>query len=420
MFGGIKPKTDKIRTRYQKIENLPVPSAVILYTSQHIGAPSNPVVKKGDEVKKGEVIAEPVGGCSSYLHSSITGKIRAIKNIQKPGGCCTLGIIIEKQGDQNQIEQLEPLKNINPDTIRQRVKKCGIVGMGGAGFPTHIKLDPPKNIEIAFMNACECEPFLTSDERLIIEKARQVIEGFEMAKTAVYAEKGIVAIENDKPQAIDSIQKALKGRKDIELKILPKKYPQGYEKLVISESVGREVPSGGLPHDVGVSVHNVGTCYAVYQGVHHGIPLIERIVTVTGPGMVEPVNAKIPIGMKLKEILSFFQIDRLDEYEIFLGGPMMGFSIDSLDLGVMKTTSGIVIQRPYEIKEKECIRCGKCVEVCPVGLVPQELNKLYDMQDFGKMMDIGLSDCMECGCCTYTCPSKINITYKIKTAKTKI
>jgi len=420
MFGGIKIKSNKNLTRYESIENLPVPAEVTLYTSQHIGAPSKPVVKRGDEVKKGQLIAEPSQGCSAALHASINGKVKEISTVDKPGGVLSEAIIIQKDGEQEAVDYMRPLKKITAETIRARVLEAGIVGMGGAGFPAHIKLNPPKKIDTALLNGCECEPFLTADERVMIEEAEKVVDGFKIAIEAVGAQKGVIGIEDDKPQAIDAVKKALAGQDNMEVAVLPKVYPQGYEKKLITAVTGREVPSGGLPHDVGVSVHNVGTCAAIHEAVHEGKPLIERVLTFSGPEAIERANLKAPVGMSISEIFNYYHIEKREEYEIYMGGPMMGFCLDSVDAGIMKTTSGILVSMPVSFREYPCLRCGKCEQVCPVYLVPQQLNNFYDGRDWDRLKENGLFDCMECGCCSYICPSGIPLTYKFKTAKTKV
>lgn len=417
MFSGIKIKAHKISTRYERTENLPIPNEVVLYTSQHIGSPSEITVKKGDSVKRGQKIAQALGGCSTNLHASIGGKVKSISKVEKPGGIVCDAVTVSKEDDQ-EVELMEPLKEITPDTIRERVLEAGIVGMGGAGFPAQVKLDPPKVINTAFLNGCECEPYLTADERVMTEESEKVVKGFLLAKKAVGAKKGVIGIEEDKEDSIKNMKLASSGYKDIEISVLPKKYPQGYEKMLITAITGKEVPSGGLPHDVGVSVHNVGTCLAIYEAVYEGKPLIDRIITLSGPGIIHGANVRATLGMKIKDILEYYRIESRDSYEIYMGGPMMGFSIDSLELGVMKTTSGILVSKNKIFCEYPCIRCGKCVDVCPMNLIPQKLNRFYDGEDFNMMEEGGLGDCMECGCCSYVCPSKIPLTYKFKTAKT--
>ena len=428
MIGGIKLKSHKSSTRYEKIQNLPIPDEVILYTSQNVGAASLPVVQKGDTVKKGQIIASAQGECSVPLHASISGRVKEITIIDKPGGRTGEAMIIKKEGEQA-LELMEPVREITPESIRGRVKEAGIVGMGGAGFPTHIKLTPPKLIKTAFLNGCECEPHLTADETLMVEEAEKVLEGFILTKIAVGAEKGIIGIEEDKEEAINNIKKAVKGQSDIEVLILPKIYPQGYEKMLITAAVKKEVPSGGLPHDIGASVHNVGTCFAIYDAVHNGAPLTMRALTITGSCMINAQNVWAPVGMSVADILSYYQIEtkqnpsnaeKCSIYEVYLGGPMMGIGLDTLDVGILKTTSGILVEVPHIEKEYPCVACGKCVDVCPMSLIPQQLNRFYDGKDWEKISENGLNDCMECGCCSYACPSKIPLTYKFKTAKTLV
>ncbi len=438
---GIKIPSYKSSTRYENIENLPIPDEVIIYTSQHIGAPATPVVKKADIVKKGQLIAEANGSCSINMHASISGKIKEIAVVNKGNGTVCEAIIIKKEGTQI-ADFMEPLNEITPQSIRKRVFEAGIVGMGGAGFPAHIKLDPPKKIDTAILNGCECEPYLTADERMMVEEPEKVVEGFTFAKIAVGAEKGIIGIEEDKIEAIENMKKVIKshadggGHSSIKLVILPKIYPQGYEKMLITALTTREVPSGGLPHDIGVSICNVGTCLAIYKAVIQGKPLIEKVLTLAGQAMHSSVNIKVPIGMNITDVLGYYHIEKYRDYEIYLGGPMMGQSLDTINVGILKTTSGIVVTNSMgaDFRERACVRCGRCVDVCPVKLVPQVLNKFCDIivsnghsagsrlsagESFAlsRLEENGIYDCMECGCCSYICPSRIELAAKFKAVK---
>ncbi|MBN2406821.1 MAG: electron transport complex subunit RsxC [Elusimicrobia bacterium] len=419
MLRGIKIHSYKESTRHEKIEGLPFPEKVTLYASQHIGAHSRIIVKKNEQVRRGQAVAQPQGRCSSYLHASIGGKVQDITVLPRPDGLVCEAVVIAREGDQA-IQLMEPVKDITPESIRSRVSEAGIVGMGGAGFPASVKLDPPKPVQTAFLNACECEPYLTADERLLIEDAKKVVEGFRLVKKAVGAEKGIIGIEDDKKHAIGVLRQVTGSSGDIELSVLPKVYPQGYEKMLITAVTGKEVPSGGLPHDVGVSVHNVGTCLAVYEAVNEGKPLIERVLTLAGPQLIDSVNIRVSIGTGIREIIDYYQVIRTASSRILIGGPMMGFAVDDIDSAVMKTTSGILVDNAGKTVEHPCSGCGKCVDVCPMGLVPQRLNRFYDGKDYAGMKSEGLLDCMECGCCAYICPCGVPLTYKFKAGKRKL
>ncbi len=423
MSCGIKPKTNKENSRFEPIQNLPVPEEVILYTSQHIGAPSEVIVEKKQAVKKGQLVASPKGGCSAALHSSITGIVKDISEVNMCAGRSGTAVIIKKEKIQDQDKVLmNPLSSPDADKIIKRIAEAGIVGMGGAGFPTHVKISPPKPIDIAFLNGCECEPFLTADERVMTEENEKVVEGFALLKKAVGAEKGIIGIENDKPVAIEKISEAAAAYDNIEVKVLEKIYPQGYEKMLITHSTGREIPPGKLPFDIGVTVHNASTCLAVAEAVLEGKPLIERVLTVSGKCLPNPVNYRVPVGMPVSEVLKYCisGISQKGEFDVYMGGPMMGVSLDSLDYGVLKTTSGIIIQRPFFRKQAPCVKCGRCVDACPMGLYPQRLNMFYEGRDFSGMSETDLDSCMECGCCSYVCPSEIYLTEKFKEAKTHL
>jgi electron transport complex protein RnfC len=414
MKSGIKIKAHKDITRFEKIGNIPVPDEVALCTKQHIGKPSEIIVKRGDMVKKGQLVARAAKGCSANLHSSIAGKVKAISNLPSISGGTTKSIIVKKEGSQD-TDFMEPLSEINAAAVRERVKEAGIIGMGGAGFPTHIKLNPPGEIDISILNGCECEPFLTSDERMMIENAEEIVGGFSYIIKATGAEKGIIGIEDDKPDAAAAMKRA--AGKNIEVVILPKVYPQGYEKMLITAITGREVPSGGLPHDVGVSVHNVRTSKAVFDAVASGRPSIDTIVTVSGESIINKSNIRVPIGTSVSNLLQYYNIQYLREISLISGGPIMGEGVDYLDMPVTKTTTGILAFKYKVENQMRCIRCGKCVDVCPMGLVPQELNRFFSGGDYEKMADAGLEECMECGCCAYICPSKIPLVYNFKVAK---
>ncbi len=414
MRNGIKIKAHKDITRFEELGNIPIPNEVALSTRQHIGAPSVIIVKKGDMVKKGQVVARAAKGCSANLHASIAGKVKAIAEFPSIAGGTTKSVVIKKTGDR-ETNFMEPLKDINADTIRERVKEAGIIGMGGAGFPVHIKLTPPKKIDISLLNGCECEPFLTSDERLMIENAGQIVEGFNYILKATGAQKGIIGIEDDKPEAAAAMRRA--SGKNIEVVVFPKIYPQGYEKMLITSITGREVPSGGLPHDVGVSVHNIKTAHSVYRAVSEGRPAIETVVTVSGESIINKSNVWVPVGTPVSDLLQYFNLQYSRINIIVSGGPMMGNTIDYPDMPVTKTTSGILVFNYQAEKEMRCIRCGKCAEVCPMGLVPQGLNRFFSGGDYEKMKESGLDDCMECGCCDYVCPSKISLVHNFKVAK---
>ncbi len=416
---GIEIKTAKERTRYEKIGNLPLPEKVILYTSQHIGSPAEVLVKKGEKVKRGQMIARAASGCSAALHASVGGVVKDVALMDKPGGRISNAVVIEA-GEEQQPVRMKKLRSKTPEKIRERVSEAGIIGMGGAGFPSSLKLNPPGKIHTAILNGCECEPYLTADERLMIEEPRKVVEGFILMMETVGAERGFIGIEDDKPEAI-SMMKGQKGRnRGIDIKVLPKVYPQGYEKMLITALTGREVPSGGLPHDVGVSVHNVSTALAVYEAVNEGKPLTERVLTVTGNCIVNPANVKAAVGMPVEELMSYYNVESRGGVDLYMGGPMMGFSLDNFQTGILKTTSGIVMDRLKKEREYPCVNCGRCVDWCPMSLVPQRLNRLYEAADTEALCENGISDCMECGICAYVCPSKIPLTHKFKTGKTLI
>ncbi|NLB35588.1 MAG: electron transport complex subunit RsxC [Elusimicrobia bacterium] len=419
-MNGIRLPSYKSKTNQKKIEDMPLPERVLLYASQHIGCPSKVIVKRRDEVARGQIVAKVGGACSVNLHSPIAGKVVEVSLLDRPSGSLCQTVVIENTGGPQEIECLEPLKDLTPENIRQRVLDAGIEGLGGAGFPTHIKLCPPKEIKTVLLNGAECEPFLTADERIMVEDADKIVGGLEYMKISVGAQEAVICIEDDKPEAIKAMRAAAEKKENIRLEVLPKIYPQGCEKMLITKVTGLEVPSGGLPHDVGVTVHNTGTCLALYEAVVDGKPLIERVLTLSGPEVPEGRNLRVSIGTPISEILKFSQISLEGNYNLIMGGPMMGFSVDNIETGIMKTTSGILLLKPEKTTEYPCIKCGKCVIACPIRLNPQLLNKMYSVGAFEDMAGAHLADCIECGCCAYICPSGIPLTQNFKAAKRRI
>lgn len=416
---GLSIPSFKKHNRSERIGSMPLPSTVILYASQHIGAPSEIIVKKGDEVERGGMLARAKGHCSVNLHAPVRGKVLDVGSYNLPSGAVSDAVVLEKSGDEQDILLLPPLKEKTPESLRKRAFEAGIAGLGGAGFPAHVKMEPPLKIETAFMNGCECEPFLTADERLMIEEAEKVVSGLEYMRIAVGARESVIGIEEDKPEAISRISAAAAKIKNMRVEVLPKVYPQGYEKMLITAVTGKEVPSGGLPHDIGVSVHNTGTCFSLYEAVVESKPLIERIITVGGPKVFESKNIRVSIGTPISEILSYYHVSPAGIYNLVMGGPMMGASVDSIDAGILKTTSGLLLFEAEGSSEYPCLRCGKCLLKCPMRLNPQVLNKAYQAGLYEEMVSSDLKDCMECGCCSYICPSGIPLTSNFRAGKKK-
>lgn len=425
--GGIKLIDFKSISKEEPIENFKEPEKAVIPLSQHTGSPANPVVKKGDTVVKGQVIGEATGFISAYVHSPIAGKVIGIEEILTHTFRLTPAVVVENDGSGEEIEKEEKdWLSLNEKEIVEITQKSGIVGLGGATFPSHVKLSVPpgKKCETVILNGCECEPFLTADYRVLKEKTEEVIEGFQIICKTLGVKKAYIGIEENKVDIAGEIEKEIKNKKidcDIELKILPEKYPQGSEKHLIKSITGKEVPSGGLPIDVGVVVFNVQTAYSIKKAVCEGIPLTERVLTVTG--LVEkPGNLKVKIGTDISEILNYCGGDIKEGRKLVIGGPMMGINIPSPEVPVIKGTTGILIlpeeNLPDEIEP--CIRCGKCIEVCPMNLVPAEMSRYAEGKKWEEVEKLNVFDCIECGCCSYICPAKRPLVELFKLAKSEV
>lgn len=423
--GGVHPNGHKDYTSGKQIEIAPLPSKVIIPVRQHIGAPCTPIVEKGDEVKKGQVIAKNDAFVSSNVHASISGKVIDISDYPHPlfGKC--LSIVIENDGMDQWVEGIpveRDWKQLNEDELRGIIRDAGIVGMGGATFPTHVKLSPPKDkkIDTFILNAAECEPYLTSDHRAMLEYSDRIVTGALIVMKILGVDRGFVGIEDNKPDAISAMEKAFQET-GVQVVALPTKYPQGAEKMLIKILTGREVPSGGLPMEVGVVVQNVGTTIAINDAVTKGIPLIQRVTTVSGSALKEPKNLLLRIGTTFREAIEFCGGLVESPEKIIMGGPMMGMAQWNLDIPVIKGVSGILALNKKDVnfgKERACIRCGRCIEACPMGLNPSMLSILGQNNLYKEAKeDYNLLDCVECGSCVYGCPAKRNIVQYIKYCK---
>ncbi|MBI4849697.1 MAG: electron transport complex subunit RsxC [Nitrospirae bacterium] len=425
---GIHPKYNKELSSGKSITPAKLPQRVVIPLSQHIGAPAKCEVKIGDEVKKGQVIGTPAGFVSSPVHSSISGKVIAIADFPTAVGRLVPSVVIESDGKDEAVAFKENpnYMNLGADEIKAAIKDAGIVGMGGAAFPTNVKLSPPKEkpIDTVILNGAECEPYLTADHRLMAERPKDVVEGLKIIMKSLGVNKGYIGIEENKPDAIAAIKSAASGESSIEVHTLEIKYPQGAEKMLIKAIKNREVPSKGLPMDVGVVVQNIGTAIAIYEAVRYGKPLIERVVTVTGRGIKEPRNMMVRVGTLLSDVIE--QCGGLVEgaVKVISGGPMMGFAQWTLDVPVTKGTSGILVLSEEEYVSSEeyfaCIRCGRCVDVCPMGLNPSMLSILIEKGHYEEAKDYNLYDCFECGSCAYVCPAKRPMVQFMRLAKSQV
>jgi len=422
--GGVHPEENKGQTSGIPISELPPPDIVVIPLSQHTGAPSKPLVEKGDEVRVGTKIGEADGFISVPVHSSVSGKVLGIEARPHPLGRRMPAVVIESDGKDDWVD-LSGHKDItedSPQKIREAVKEAGLVGLGGAAFPTHVKISPPegKPIDTAILNGAECEPVLTSDHRVMLEYAGDVVAGLKIIMRVVGAERGFIGIERNKPDAIRLMREAVAGDDGIEVADLKVKYPQGAEKQLIKALTGREVPCGGLPMDVGCLVQNVGTSLGIYEAARYGRPLISRVVTLAGRAVKNPGNYRVRIGTQFAHIISASGGTTGPFSKLIMGGPMMGIAQADGDAPVIKGTSGLVLLGEDEVVDHDpsaCIRCARCVDHCPMKLLPNEIVRFVEKEKYERAKQYGLLDCMECGVCAYICPSRIGHVQLMKLGK---
>lgn len=408
-------------SEYKAIERLPLPFKVYLPLIQHLGKICNPEVKVGDIVAFGQRIASIQANVYAPIHASISGKIIAIQDWPHPVLGRTKAIVIEADG-QDEVSKYQSIKvsgeidKLTPEQIRKIVLDAGIVGMGGASFPTHIKLNPPKPVDTLIVNGAECEPYLTADDRLMVEKTKEISAGINLVARCLGAKEIYIGIEENKPEAIEGFSK-ISG---IKVKVLKSEYPQGGEKQLIQNILGKEIPRGKLPFDIGVVVQNVATLYAIYEAVYKGKPLIERIVTVTGSCVENPKNLLVRLGTPIKNLIEFCGPLKEEPAKIIIGGPMMGIAQYTDEVPIIKSSGGLLLMNKKEAKildEDPCIRCAACIRGCPVGLMPCQINLASEKSLWNITKEYGASDCIECGICNYVCPSKRRLLQTIKRAK---
>lgn len=425
--GGIHPQDKKGLTANKPIEEPEQPERVVIPLTQHLGAPCKPLVSINQEVKKGELIGESGGFVSAPVHSSLSGRVLAIGNFLNAMGKMINSIVIEN----NYREEWTILKDnpdylsLSPDALRAKIRDAGIVGMGGAAFPTIVKLSPPKEkpIDTVILNGSECEPYITSDYRLMLEKSYEIIQGLKIIMKILGVQKGFVGIEDNKPEAIKIMKQAAEEEQGVEICTLPTKYPEGAEKMLIKAITGREVPPRALPMDVKVVVQNVGTSFAIYEAVRYGKPLIERTITITGEGINNPKNLLVKTGTLISHLIKECGGLKDEEIKVISGGPMMGFALASLEVPVTKGTSGIVALTGRDIIHLKdfgpCIGCGRCIEACPMGLMPSMLSIYAEKGFYDGAKKYNLFDCFECGSCAFVCPSKRPIVQFVRLAKSQ-
>ncbi len=428
-LGGIHPKENKLSANVP-IEVLPIPKQVIVPLGQNLGAPSQPVIKRGDKLKVGQLIGKGMSFISADLHSPVSGTVLKIDNLLDSSGFHRPAIVINVEGDEwaesiDRTDNLTTKIELSPQEIIEKVKKAGLVGMGGATFPTHVKLMVPsgKTVEYLIINGVECEPYLTADHRLMLEKGSEILIGTKILMKALKVNKAVIGIENNKPDAINHLSQLAKKHEGINVRALQIKYPQGGEKQLIKAITNREVPSAKLPIEVGCVVQNVGTALAVYEAVQKNKPLIERIVTVTGKAVKKPSNFKVRIGTPIKQLIEAAEGLPENTGKIIGGGPMMGKTLQSPEVPIVKGSSGILLMKKeesYRQIESPCIRCSKCIYVCPMGLEPFFLSRLSKLAKFDMAEKEIIMDCIECGSCQYTCPAYIPLLDYLRLGKAKV
>jgi electron transport complex protein RnfC len=423
--GGVHPHEHKL-TAAQAIENMPAPARAIFPVSQHIGAPARPVVAIGDHVLRGQVIAEACGFVSVPIHSSISGEVVAIGDFPHLLGRPIMAIVVENDGKDEEVEYTPANPaTLTPDQIKKRITAGGLVGMGGATFPTHVKLSPPpeKPIDTVILNGAECEPFLTADHRTMLEMPDDLLAGMDIIMKALGVTRGLIGIENNKPDAIALLGKKAEKYPNIEVIGLHVQYPQGSEKHLIKSLTGREVPPGKLPMDVKVVVQNVTTAVMVYNAVTLGKPVMDRVITVSGFSIKNPKNVRARIGTPFYEVIDFCGGLKDDVSKVVAGGPMMGMAQFTLSVPVIKGTSGILGLPPQMVQDvapRACVRCARCVDSCPMGLMPNELVDAVDAKDWEKAEQLGILSCIECGSCAYACLGKRPIVQVLKSGKAEV
>lgn len=448
---GIHLEDKKGETQAKAIKEAKLPAKVILPLQQNLGCPADPLVKVGDSVTEGQKIADSLKYVSAPIHASISGKVTKIEKLPNACDFDVPSIVIEREaGEEKQVSYGSQwaLAELTPEQIRKIVREAGIVGLGGATFPTHVKITPPegKKIDTIIINGCECEPYITVDHRTMLERVEEVLWGARALAKAVGAEKIIFGIENNKRDAIDQLKSEILNSKseippcgipqqlsdkgsgtnskfEIQICEVKTKYPQGGEKQLIKAILKREVPAGGLPLDVGVVVNNVGTAVAVAEAVKSGIPLIKRAVTVTGSGIKEPQNLRVRIGTTFGEVIEQCGGMTDDAAKVIMGGPMTGITVSSLEMPVVKATNCILVLNRRDAKifeEGDCIRCGRCIKSCPVGLMPNYLADYAKLKNWDLAESYHVADCIECGCCAYVCPSCIFLVQYFKIAKREL
>ncbi|MBR6595867.1 MAG: electron transport complex subunit RsxC [Oscillospiraceae bacterium] len=422
-FGGVHPAENKAYARDIAIQEFPEPDILVIPMSQHIGAPCKPLVKKNDLVKKGQKIGDNQGLCVP-VHASVSGRVKSVEAKPHSNGTTVMSVVIENDHLGTLDESIQPrtqaeVDALSPEELISIIREAGIVGMGGASFPTHVKLSGGiGKVDTIIVNAGECEPYITADDRLCREMPEKLISGIQIIMKILGLKQAHIGIENNKSEAIRAL-KANVADSGVVVDVLPAMYPQGAEKQLIQSITGRQVPSGGLPAAVGCAVFNAATCKAIHDAVYDGMPLIQRVVTISGDILIEPKNLLVPIGTSYEALLDACGRSEIP-YKILSGGPMMGVTQYDASVPTIKACNAITVlgfKNRYNIHDAQCIRCGKCIDVCPMRLMPVLMYKAVYSNDLGEMKDTNLMDCIECGCCAYNCPACVPLVLAFRSGK---
>ena len=426
-FGGVHPKENKWYAEEQKIMEFPEPDVVVIPMSQHIGAPCKPLVKKNDLVKVGQKIGDNEGLCVP-VHASVSGKVKAVDARAHSNGTTMMSVVIENDHEHTLCEDIQPrtqeqVDALTPAELMDIIREAGIVGMGGATFPTHVKLSSGiGKVDTIIINAGECEPYIVSDDRICQEYPEKIISGIRVIMKIFGLNEAHIGIEDNKPTAAKILRRTIGPKGNITVDVLPAKYPQGAEKQLIYAITGREVPSGGLPAAVGCAVFNAATCMAIHDAVYEGMPLIKRVITVSGDIVMEPKNLMVPIGTAYNDLLEAVGHSE-NPYKVISGGPMMGVTQYDLNVPTTKGTNAITIlghSNRFNVDDSRCIRCGKCIDACPMKLMPVLMYKALYSGDLEEMKNTNIMDCIECGSCAWTCPACVPLVLAFRSGKQQI